>query len=78
MTGNYERVKGGSMAIWEDESTESAADGPVEIEEMYVDNGDLVIRFEFAHDGHFYDLQIPIKAKQSWNEFVGDLPTWDV
>jgi hypothetical protein len=80
MFGNYERVTGAELAYWDGENDVAEPDNVInaKVEEMYEDNGTIVIRFEDRDDNSdFYDLTIPVKAKDSWNEFVDSLPKWE-
>ena len=75
---NYDRIEGATLSVWEQDSDdmEPLTDNTVTIEEMYFAYGDIVMTFSDDERGEFFDLQIPVKAKESWNEFVKSLPIW--
>ena len=76
---NYENVDGATVAVWDQTSDdiEPESEATAHIEEMYFQYGDLVVTLTVPDEDRFYDVKIPVKAKDSWNEFVESMPTWD-
>lgn len=71
----YSNVYGVRHTLW----TEEDVDGPtvdevVDLEEMYVDNDYLLVRFITDEGGHTFE--IPIHHNDDWVDLVNSLPTW--
>ena len=81
MTANYDNVAGAELAEWDarDESDEPSEQRHCKVEELYYEsyNGEIVIRFEDRDTGRFFDLSIPVKADDNWNDFADSLPRWN-
>jgi hypothetical protein len=76
MTGNYERIGGVRYSVWSENGDEPEhKEGDARVEELYFEHtGNLVVRLETEQG--LVSMSIPIKAKDSWNEFVDSLPKW--
>jgi len=75
MSGNYKRVNGVRISRWVGDDDEPADEWDGQIEEMYREDGKIIIRVNCG--GELIDVAIPIVAKESWNAFVDSLPRWD-
>lgn len=75
---NYSNVDGVRVQEWgpDSEPGEPNKEWTGEIEEMYFDHGSLTITITNPNDETLTDVRVPVKAKDSWNEFVDSLPQW--
>lgn len=76
---NYTNIDGVTVSEWspESEANEPDSEWVGEIDGMYFDNGSLVIIIAHPDGDTVTDIQIPVKAKRSWNGFVESLPQWE-
>jgi len=80
MSGNYSNVDGVELTTWGPESDPENPEREIngKIEEMYFDYGNLYVNVTHEDGETVTTLEIPIKARVSWNGFVESLPTWDL
>jgi hypothetical protein len=79
MGRNYKKVAGVELGEWPEDAEEPAEQRHCKLEEMYYEpySGDLVVRFIDRDTNRTFDLSIPVKADENWNDFADSLPRWD-